>query len=78
MFEVCRLPSGDARGYKFALPTGDPGPPVSFSGSQLAADLTLPKIHERFAIGVHQPSAPGCSYGCQAASVSWFRVRWVT
>ncbi|MFD7577292.1 relaxase/mobilization nuclease domain-containing protein [Kitasatospora sp. NPDC059817] len=60
-FEVRRLPSGDARGYKFALPTGDPGGPVWFSGSQLAADLTLPKIHERFAIGIDEPalSRPG-------------------
>ncbi|WP_051824118.1 relaxase/mobilization nuclease domain-containing protein [Kitasatospora aureofaciens] len=55
-FEVRRLPSGDAKGYKFALPTGDPGGPVWFSGSQLAADLTLPKIHERFAIGVDEPA----------------------
>ncbi|MGW4806254.1 relaxase/mobilization nuclease domain-containing protein [Kitasatospora sp. NPDC004272] len=55
-FEVRRLPSGDAKGYKFALPTGDPGPPVWFSGSQLAADLTLPKIHERFAAGLDQPA----------------------
>ncbi|MED7950701.1 relaxase/mobilization nuclease domain-containing protein [Streptomyces sp. BE303] len=55
-FEVRRLPSGDAKGYKFALPSGDPGGPVWFSGSQLAADLTLPKIHERFATGVDQPA----------------------
>ncbi|MFJ9523374.1 relaxase/mobilization nuclease domain-containing protein [Kitasatospora sp. NPDC101801] len=55
--EVRRLPSGDARGYKFALPTGEPGPPVWFSGSQLAADLTLPKIHERFTAGIDQPAA---------------------
>ncbi|TQF04381.1 hypothetical protein E6W39_21855 [Kitasatospora acidiphila] len=55
-FEIRRLPSGDASGYKFALPTGDPGGPVWFSGSKLAADLTLPKIHERFAIGVDLPS----------------------
>ncbi|BAJ29846.1 MULTISPECIES: hypothetical protein [Kitasatospora] len=55
-FEVRRLPSGDAKGYTFALPTGDPGPPVWFSGSQLAADLTLPKIHERFAAGLDQPA----------------------
>ncbi|MFI5529240.1 hypothetical protein ACIA8O_11940 [Kitasatospora sp. NPDC051853] len=55
--EVRRLPSGDARGYKFALPTGEPGPPVWFSGSQLAADLTLPKIHERFAAGIDQPAS---------------------
>ncbi|MEY9943925.1 hypothetical protein [Kitasatospora sp. GAS1066B] len=60
-FEVRRLPSGDAKGYTFALPTGDPGGPVWFSGSQLAADLTLPKIHGRFAIGVDEPapSRPG-------------------
>ncbi|MFJ5882927.1 hypothetical protein [Kitasatospora cineracea] len=57
--EVRRLPSGDARGYKFALPTGEPGPPVWFSGSQLAADLTLPKIHERFAAGIDDPALVG-------------------
>ncbi|WP_045704526.1 hypothetical protein [Streptomyces rubellomurinus] len=55
-FEIRRPPSGDANGYKFALPAGDPGGPVWFSGSQLAADLTLPKIHERFAIGLDQPA----------------------
>ncbi|MGW4647197.1 relaxase/mobilization nuclease domain-containing protein [Kitasatospora sp. NPDC004289] len=55
--EVRRLPSGDARGYKFALPTGESDPPVWFSGSQLAADLTLPKIHERFAAGIDQPAS---------------------
>ncbi|MFE2725029.1 relaxase/mobilization nuclease domain-containing protein [Kitasatospora sp. NPDC059327] len=55
-FEVRRLPSGDARGYKFVLPTSGPGGPVWFSGSQLAADLTLPKIHERFATGVDEPA----------------------
>lgn len=60
-FEIRRLPSGDASGYTFALPTGGPGGPVWFSGSKLAADLTLPKIHERFASGVDQPapSRPG-------------------
>ncbi|GAA2992010.1 relaxase/mobilization nuclease domain-containing protein [Kitasatospora albolonga] len=57
--KVRRLPSGDARGYKFALPTGGPGPPVWFSGSQLAADLTLPKIHERFAAGIDEPALVG-------------------
>ncbi|WP_051970095.1 relaxase/mobilization nuclease domain-containing protein [Kitasatospora azatica] len=55
-FEIRRLPSGDAKGYTFALPTGGPSGPVWFSGSKLAADLTLPKIHERFAIGVNQPA----------------------
>ena len=55
-FEIRRLPSGDAKGYKFALPTGEPGGPVWFTGSQLAADLTLPKIHERFTIGVDEPA----------------------
>ncbi|WP_323447804.1 relaxase/mobilization nuclease domain-containing protein [Streptomyces yaizuensis] len=42
-------PSGDALGYKVALP-GDrnrAGEPVWFSGSKLAPDLSLPKIRQR-------------------------------
>ncbi|GAA1991979.1 relaxase/mobilization nuclease domain-containing protein [Kitasatospora viridis] len=54
--EIRRLPSGDAQGYKFALPTREPGGPVWFSGSQLAADLTLPKIRERFTTGLDHPN----------------------
>jgi len=45
--------TGQARGYKFALP-GDrnaKGDIVWFSGSSLAPDLSLPKIRARLAIG---------------------------
>ncbi|MEV7288334.1 mobilization protein [Streptomyces sp. NPDC093252] len=47
--ETVHLPSGDVRGYKVA--TTDTltatGEPVWFSGSQLAPDLSLPKIRKR-------------------------------
>ncbi|MGW2339512.1 relaxase/mobilization nuclease domain-containing protein [Streptomyces sp. NPDC001661] len=47
--EVRRAPSGDALGYKVALP-GDrnrAGEPVWFPGSRLAPDLSLPQIRRR-------------------------------
>ncbi|MDH6538026.1 mobilization protein [Streptomyces sp. SPB4] len=46
-------PSGDALGYKVALP-GDRnrgGDPIWFSGSKLAPDLSLPKVRQRLAAG---------------------------
>lgn len=49
LIEVQHFPSGDIRGYKVALAddTNAAGQPVWFSGSKLAPDLSLPKIHER-------------------------------
>ncbi|MEV3853141.1 relaxase/mobilization nuclease domain-containing protein [Streptomyces sp. NPDC050095] len=47
--DVRRGPSGDALGYKVALP-GDrnrDGQPIWFPGSRLAPDLSLPQIHRR-------------------------------
>ncbi|MEV1026642.1 relaxase/mobilization nuclease domain-containing protein [Streptomyces sp. NPDC050264] len=49
--EVRRAPSGDALGYKVALP-GDrnrDGQPIWFPGSRLAPDLSLPQIRLRLA-----------------------------
>ncbi|GAA2263726.1 relaxase/mobilization nuclease domain-containing protein [Kitasatospora cystarginea] len=57
-FEIRRKPSGDPSGCTFTLDDGQVGKEVWFSGSKLAADLTLPKIHERFAVGADEP-APG-------------------
>ncbi|MGW5116473.1 relaxase/mobilization nuclease domain-containing protein [Streptomyces noursei] len=51
------LPSGDLRGYTVALP-GDRNKgrePIFYSGSELAPDLSLPRIRERFAT---DPTAP--------------------
>ncbi|MGA5879518.1 relaxase/mobilization nuclease domain-containing protein [Streptomyces cellulosae] len=45
--ETRTLPSGDLGGYKVALP--DDGTPIWFSGSSLAADLSLPQIQQRLA-----------------------------
>ncbi|MFF2503531.1 relaxase/mobilization nuclease domain-containing protein [Streptomyces sp. NPDC058067] len=47
--EIRRAPSGDALGYKVALP-GDrnhDGQPIWFPGSRLAPDLSLPQIRRR-------------------------------
>ncbi|BFV57947.1 relaxase/mobilization nuclease domain-containing protein [Kitasatospora sp. CMC57] len=55
-----RAPSGDAIGYKFALP-GDrnaKNEPVWFSGSKLDPDLSLPKIRARLAAGAAEPVYP--------------------
>jgi hypothetical protein len=49
--EIRRGPSGDPRGYKIAR-TGDviaTGEPVYYSGSKLAADLSLPRLLRRWA-----------------------------
>jgi hypothetical protein len=53
LIEVQYFPSGDIRGYKVALAddTNAAGQPVWFSGSKLAPDLSLPKIHERLNAG---------------------------
>ncbi|MFF0445804.1 relaxase/mobilization nuclease domain-containing protein [Streptomyces sp. NPDC004609] len=47
--QVVYFPSGDVRGYKIALKgdTNAQGDPIWFSGSQLAPDLSFPKIRER-------------------------------
>ncbi|MFE4538262.1 relaxase/mobilization nuclease domain-containing protein [Streptomyces scopuliridis] len=45
--ETRTLPSGDLQGYKVALP--DDGPPIWYSGSSLATDLSLPQIRQRLA-----------------------------
>ncbi|MFF4603608.1 relaxase/mobilization nuclease domain-containing protein [Streptomyces sp. NPDC001339] len=47
--EVQHFPSGDLRGYKAALEgdTNAAGEPIWFSGSELAPDLSLPKIQQR-------------------------------
>ncbi|MFD4906592.1 hypothetical protein [Kitasatospora purpeofusca] len=52
--------SGDAIGYRFALP-GDrnaKNEPVWFSGSKLDPDLSLPKIRARLAVGAAEPVYP--------------------
>ncbi|MFZ3572270.1 mobilization protein [Streptomyces sp. BH097] len=54
--EVRRAPSGDALGYKVALP-GDrnrTGQPIWFPGSRLAPDLSLPQIRRRLQDGVSE------------------------
>nr|WP_240969229.1 mobilization protein [Streptomyces sp. HNM0575] len=53
LIEIQHFPSGDIRGYKVALDgdTNAAGQPIWFSGSKLAPDLSLPKIHERLAAG---------------------------
>ncbi|MFJ4686292.1 relaxase/mobilization nuclease domain-containing protein [Streptomyces sp. NPDC088789] len=45
--ETRTLPSGELQGYKVALP--DDGTPIWYSGSSLAADLSLPQIRQRLA-----------------------------
>ncbi|MEU6990604.1 relaxase/mobilization nuclease domain-containing protein [Streptomyces sp. NPDC046465] len=45
--ETRTLPSGDLQGYKVALP--DENPPIWYSGSKLATDLSLPQIQKRLA-----------------------------
>jgi len=57
LVKVHRLPSGDAKGYSFAVP-GDrnaAGQPVWYSGSKLGPDLTLPRIRARLAITTDEP-----------------------
>ncbi|MER6223773.1 mobilization protein [Streptomyces sp900105755] len=56
--ETRTLPSGDLNGYKVALP-GDTtdGKPIWYSGTALAADLSLPKIQER--LRATEPTVPG-------------------
>jgi hypothetical protein len=57
--QVRYAPSGDALGYKVALPgdTNAHGDPVYFSGSTLAPDLSLPRIGERLDT-TDQPTPP--------------------
>lgn len=56
--DVQHFPSGDIRGYKVAIEgdTNAAGEPVWFSGSQLAPDLSFPKIRERLT-GIEPPPA---------------------
>lgn len=56
--DVQHFPSGDVRGYKIAVEddTNAAGEPVWFSGSELAPDLSFPKIYERLT-GIEPPPA---------------------
>ncbi|MEV0372787.1 mobilization protein [Streptomyces sp. NPDC050636] len=58
LVEVQNFPSGDLRGYKVALEgdTNAAGEPIWFSGSELAPDLSLPKIQQRLAAIEPQPT----------------------
>ncbi|MGX4691605.1 relaxase/mobilization nuclease domain-containing protein [Streptomyces sp. JNUCC 63] len=62
LVEVVHFPSGDIRGYKVAAKdtiTADKKP-VWFSGSELAPDLSLPKIQKRLeSIDPHSAGQPG-------------------
>ncbi|MBT2423498.1 mobilization protein [Streptomyces sp. ISL-22] len=55
--DVQHFPSGDVRGYKVAVEgdTNAAGQPVWFSGSELAPDLSFPKIRERLT-GIDTPT----------------------
>ncbi|MFG3117867.1 relaxase/mobilization nuclease domain-containing protein [Streptomyces sp. NPDC048197] len=53
-------PSGDALGYKVAI-VGDrngAGEPIWYSGSELASDLSLPRIRKRFEATADMPEPP--------------------
>jgi hypothetical protein len=55
------MPSGDLAGYSVALPDdlNAAGQPVFYSGSTLAPDLSLPRLHLRFnAPAGHDPEEP--------------------
>ncbi|MFD5327978.1 relaxase/mobilization nuclease domain-containing protein [Streptomyces sp. NPDC127092] len=63
--KVRHAPSGDALGYKVALP-GDRnrhGEPVWYPGSKLAPDLSLPKIRLRLADGTTERATPSAADG---------------
>ncbi|SDG77510.1 relaxase/mobilization nuclease domain-containing protein [Pseudonocardia oroxyli] len=51
LVEIRRAPSGDAIGYKVAVPPDllASGEPVFYSGSKLAPDLSLPRLQQRWA-----------------------------
>ncbi|MFG3025252.1 relaxase/mobilization nuclease domain-containing protein [Streptomyces sp. NPDC048254] len=57
LVEVVHFPSGDVRGYKVACEdtTTASNEPVWFSGSELALDLSFPKIRERLEATATQP-----------------------
>ncbi|QEU86254.1 relaxase/mobilization nuclease domain-containing protein [Streptomyces viridosporus] len=62
LVEVVYFPSGDIRGYKVAAEdtTTADKKPVWFSGSELAPDLSLPKIQKRLeSIDPHSAGQPG-------------------
>ncbi|MFD6327223.1 relaxase/mobilization nuclease domain-containing protein [Streptomyces sp. NPDC058442] len=62
LVEVVHFPSGDIRGYKVAAKdtTTADKKPVWFSGSELAPDLSLPKIQKRLeSIDPHPAGQPG-------------------
>ena len=66
-----RAPSGDLLGYKLARP-GDltaAGEPVFYSGSKLAPDLSLPRLQQRWASTLSQPTAGGSGRGLDASEV---------
>ncbi|MEW2262478.1 relaxase/mobilization nuclease domain-containing protein [Streptomyces sp. NPDC047853] len=67
--DIQHFPSGDIRGYKVAVEgdTNAAGEPVWFSGSQLAPDLSFPKVAERLT-GIAAPSAIESSGPCRADS----------
>ncbi|MDQ0750208.1 hypothetical protein QF034_004439 [Streptomyces africanus] len=54
--ETRTLPSGDLGGYKVALP--DDHPPIWYSGSKLATDLSLPQIQKRLAAAETPAATP--------------------
>lgn len=61
LVEILRFPSGDLRGYKVARP-GDvdrAGKPVWFGGNRLAADLSMPKLLQRWEQARRGQSATG-------------------
>ncbi|MCZ4103046.1 relaxase/mobilization nuclease domain-containing protein [Streptomyces sp. H39-C1] len=61
--KIHRLPSGDARGYSFALPGERKanGEPLWFPGTQLGPDLTLPKIRARLHTGATTVAVTGAA-----------------
>ncbi|MHB9759898.1 relaxase/mobilization nuclease domain-containing protein [Streptomyces sp. BYX5S] len=59
--ETRSLPSGDLQGYKVSLP--DDGPPIWYSGSSLATDLSLPQIRQRLAAADTPADGPASPAG---------------
>jgi hypothetical protein len=58
LIELRHAPSGDVIGYKVARPgdVNSSGSPVFYSGSKLAPDLSMPRLHRRWGDG---PAAGG-------------------
>ena len=61
--KIHRLPSGDAKGYSFALPSERKTnrEPLWFPGTQLGPDLTLPKIRTRLNAGAATIAVTGAA-----------------